>query len=229
MFHAPFLKKHSIFLVGFRASGKSTIGKALANALTDFFSCSGKNKNYTDILSSYTDKALNSKQYADSIHNEYKNFLHEKWAWIDTDVNIVDFLGQDIDNIVATKGWDYFRQQESVVLQSCTAAYTVFSTGGGMVLLPENREFMSSQGYVVYLKAKSSVILKRLQDNPLESQRPALTGESLEAEVENTLRGREPLYAQVADLVVDAEDEVNVIVNNILKEYLGNCLEYFKE
>lgn len=249
MIYAPLLKMQTIFLVGFRASGKSTIGLVLAKALTDFYSRSFKEQVYiynsTDILDSCSGKLLNFNQdkglasdsNTDFVCNknidlngvESNDILNKKWAWVDTDISIVEYLGKDIDNIVANNGWDYFRKHESVILQNCKVPYTVFSTGGGVILSPENCKFMKQQGYVIYLKATSNTLIKRLQANPQKNQRPALTHESFELEVENTLIFRSPLYEDVADIIVDAELAVNCIVNNILKQYLANYFACFKD
>lgn len=240
MFNAPFIKLQSIFLVGFRASGKSTIGIVLAKALTNFFVYPFEKQveiyNSSDILRYCQDKllenndaSLSSKNETALICNKNNDFTYKKWAWIDTDNSIIEHLGQDIDCIVAKNGWDYFRLHESSILQNCKESYTVFSTGGGVVLNSENCNFMKKQGYVAYLKASPETLIKRLHANPQKSQRPALTDESFELEVENILKFRAPLYEGVADIIVDAELAINDIVNNILKQYMGNYLACFKK
>ena len=69
-----------------------------------------------------------------------------------------------ISDAVAEKGWDFFREAETRALkQAASLNPTVVSTGGGIVLRRENREFMAKTGMVVYLKALPQLLEERLR------------------------------------------------------------------
>jgi len=127
-----------LFLVGARASGKTTIGKALAKKLDLPFA--------------------------------------------DTDQHLLDSAGRTVDQIVAEEGWPGFRTRESAALRDVADAHRggcVVATGGGMVLAEANRQLMRQRGMVVFLDAPVQVLAERLGRNPLNSQRPSLTGQGL--------------------------------------------------
>lgn len=66
----------------------------------------------------------------------------------------------------------------------------VVATGGGMVLAEANRRYMLSMAGS--LSAPAEVLAARLRRNPLEAQRPSLTGKSLDDEVREVLEARLP-------------------------------------
>lgn len=139
----------------------------------------------------------------------------------------VDYLIQrraevPIADLVANAGWDAFRRLESVVLrQLLEHGGRIVSTGGGAVLLPENREMMHQSGFVVYLKGSPEVLAARLRAAPDADSRPPLRpGLSLEDEVAEVLAEREPLYAGCADLVLDAAQSPESLAESIALAYI---------
>ena len=163
-----------IFLVGARACGKTTVGKALAKKL--------------------------------------------KLPFADTDQHLLDSAGRSVDQIVEAEGWPGFRQRESTALREVTDAHAhgcVVSTGGGMVLAEANRTFMRQHGVVFFLDAPVQVLAERLGRNPLNSQRPSLTGKGLVEEISEVLNERRPLYEAAAHHVVDASRPLPSICRHI--------------
>jgi shikimate kinase len=78
----------------------------------------------------------------------------------------------------------------------------VVASGGGAVLREENRALMRARGFVVYLKVDVETQLKRVAR---DRNRPLLlTGDRREVLTE-LIRIREPLYLDVADLVLEAD------------------------
>ncbi len=138
------------------------------------------------------------------------------WSFTDTDEALQQRCGRTIADITATDGWDAFRQEESRTLRLVTAPRTVISTGGGMVLMPENCAFMRAHGQIFYLCAPVSVLAERLARNPLAAQRPSLTGKSIAEEVEDVLRQRAPLYEQCARHIVDATLPIPALLRLII-------------
>ncbi len=156
--------KKTVFLVGPRASGKTTVGRLLARAL--------------------------GRRFAD------------------TDVRLENDLGMSIARFVAEKGWPAFREAESRALRDVCDGEggkgLVVSTGGGMVLSVENRNYMRSRGVVVYLSAPLAVLAGRLARNGDAEKRPSLTGGAIADEVGQVMAEREPLYRACAHFIVDA-------------------------
>ncbi|HKF97650.1 MAG TPA: shikimate kinase, partial [Steroidobacteraceae bacterium] len=70
----------------------------------------------------------------------------------DSDNEIERRTGVDIPFIFEKEGEAGFRQREREALEALTALEgIVLATGGGAVLLPENRRLLSERGCVVYL------------------------------------------------------------------------------
>jgi shikimate kinase len=135
--------------------------------------------------------------------------LGERWQrpWIDADRYLEDKLGRTIRSVFASEGEEGFRVREAEALaELCQRPGLVIATGGGVVLLPANRQLMREHGLVVWLTARPEVIWARLQqDTATAEQRPDLTVGGL-PEVEDLLARRQPLYQECADLVVDTSD-----------------------
>ncbi|ACT07935.1 Shikimate kinase [Dickeya chrysanthemi Ech1591] len=139
------------------------------------------------------------------------------YDFVDTDIFMQHTSGLTVADVVAAEGWPGFRRRESDALQAVTTANRIVATGGGMVLLEQNREFMRAHGTVVYLHAPAQELAQRLQASPQAHQRPTLTGRPIAEEMEAVLREREALYQDVAHYVVDATRPPAVIVAELLQ------------
>ena len=126
------------------------------------------------------------------------------WPLLCSDAEVERRAGRSIAAIFADDGERAFRDLEEEVIEALCdrAAEAVLATGGGAVVRPGNRERLRRFGEVVYLRAPAPVLAERLRR--AGGGRPALTSEGLVAEVEGVLAAREPLYREVADLIVDA-------------------------
>jgi shikimate kinase len=126
--------------------------------------------------------------------------------FVDTDHALVERVGMDIAAYVAAHGWDAFRDREAETLaREARPGGRVIGCGGGIVLRPENREVLAT-GVTIYLKADAEELARRLKLDPLEAQRPSLTGKSLTDEVREVLAQRAPLYEGCADHIVSGPD-----------------------
>ena len=91
----------------------------------------------------------------------------------------------------------------------------MLATGGGAVLDPDNRALLRARGLVVYLHAQPRDLWQRTRH---DKSRPLLQVADPRARVEELYRMRDPLYREVADLVVDTgRQSVNVLVNQLLR------------
>lgn len=126
--------------------------------------------------------------------------------FVDTDHALVERVGMDIAAYVVAHGWDAFRDRETETLaRVAERGGRVVGCGGGIVLRPENREVLAA-GVTIYLKAEVEELVRRLKLDPLEAQRPALTGKSLADEVREVLAERGPLYEGCADHIISGPD-----------------------
>jgi shikimate kinase len=89
----------------------------------------------------------------------------------DSDEEIVRIAGKTIRTIFENEGEAYFRDLETKVLQSLPTHNIIVTTGGGVVLKAENREWMKTNGILVYLHCDFEVLWKRLKN---DQSRPLL-------------------------------------------------------
>ena len=82
----------------------------------------------------------------------------------------------------------------------------VLATGGGVPVRPANRELLRKHGFVVWLKALPETILARMSSDPTTGERrPNLTNLPPLGEIEHVLQTREPFYRETAHLEIDTE------------------------
>lgn len=125
--------------------------------------------------------------------------------FVDSDKEIEKRTGVDIPTIFEFEGEAGFRNREAAMIAELTQMDgVVLATGGGSVLRPENREAMRHAGLVVYLQTSVDSQLRRTAN---DRNRPLLQTEDPRARLEALLQEREPLYRELANLVVDTDRE----------------------
>jgi shikimate kinase len=126
--------------------------------------------------------------------------LERPFADVDELVELA--AGRAIPAIFRVDGEEAFRRLETEVLADLVdrADPLVVAAGGGAVSRPENRALLPGRATVVWLRASAAFLTRRTDPahRPLLAVDPAGTLARLQAE-------REPLYAEVADVVVDVE------------------------
>jgi len=119
----------------------------------------------------------------------------------DSDKEIEQRTGVSIPMIFEYEGEAGFRKREAEVLGVLTqSSPIVLATGGGAVLLPENRTLLRQRGFVVYLQCS---VDKQLERTHKDSNRPLLKTENPRARLEELFRFRAPLYRELAHFTVD--------------------------
>ncbi len=78
----------------------------------------------------------------------------------------------------------------------------VLATGGGAITDPDSRNRLGARGYVVYLYTTVEQQLERTQRG---RHRPMLDNDNPEKVLEELMGIRDPLYREVADLIVDTD------------------------
>jgi shikimate kinase len=118
----------------------------------------------------------------------------------DSDAEVESRTGVDIAYIFEREGEEGFRIRERDAIDALTQqAGIVLATGGGAVLLAENRERLAARGTVVFL---DTTIEQQLERTRKSRNRPLLAGTDRRAKLEELARARDPLYRSIAALVI---------------------------
>jgi shikimate kinase len=126
-------------------------------------------------------------------------------AFHDCDREIERATGVKIPVIFDIEGEAGFRARESRMLAELVQADNiVLATGGGAVLLPGNRKLLADNGIVVYLRAAVPDLLNRTRH---DRNRPLLRTAEPMATLERLFAERDPLYREIADVIVDTGDQ----------------------
>ncbi len=122
-------------------------------------------------------------------------------TFIDADHEIEARTGVKIPVIFEIEGEAGFRKREETVIADLVEQHNlVLGTGGGAVLSPSSRLLLAKHGTVVYLRATPEQLYERTRH---DRNRPLLQTEDPLARLKELYRLRDPLYREVADLVVD--------------------------
>ncbi|MYM28811.1 3-dehydroquinate synthase [Duganella sp. CY15W] len=137
--------------------------------------------------------------------------------FIDSDHEIEARTGASIPWIFEIEGEASFRRREADVIRELTGqAGIVLATGGGAILNPDNRAFLKARGTVIYLRASVNSILQRTAH---DKNRPLLQTADPRKKLEELMAVREPLYMEIADLVIDTgRPNVQSMVQTILNQ-----------
>ena len=121
--------------------------------------------------------------------------------FFDSDREIEMSTGADIPWIFDVEGESGFRIRETRMIEQLTQGKNiVLATGGGAVISAENRERLKARGVVIYLRAPISQQIARTSR---DKTRPLLQTANPEQKIRELMELREPLYQEVADMVVD--------------------------
>lgn len=129
----------------------------------------------------------------------------------DSDHEIEARTGVNIPVIFELEGEAGFRRRETTVIAELVQMHDIIlATGGGAVLAKENREQLSQHGLVVYLRANVRELWHRTRH---DRNRPLLQTEDPRAKLQQLFDQRDPLYREIADVVIDTGDQpVSTIV-----------------
>lgn len=121
--------------------------------------------------------------------------------FFDSDREIEATTGADIPWIFDVEGESGFRRREQRMIDLLTSKHNIIlATGGGAVLAEINREHLMSRGIVVYLRAS---IRQQVERTSRDKNRPLLQTPDPEAKIRELMKLRDPLYSEVADIVID--------------------------
>lgn len=166
----------NIVLIGFRGTGKTSVGKGLAEKLG--------------------------------------------LGFIDADDIIEERSGTTIKKIFQTQGESAFRLIESDVINELSKLDSkIIAAGGGAVLKYKNIRNLKRQGVLILLEADSDTIYERIKDDDrTKSQRPPLTSQDFQQEIEALLELRKDYYHRAADHTIDTINKtIEAVVDEVLQ------------
>lgn len=140
-----------------------------------------------------------------------------KMDFFDSDRVIEERTGADIPLIFEKEGEAGFRKREMDVIDELTQKNNcILATGGGSILLAENRIHLINRGTVFYLKSNLKTLVERTSK---DKNRPLLNAdEPVETILSRLLEQREPLYVETADHVIDtANNSIHRVIQAIIK------------
>lgn len=138
--------------------------------------------------------------------------------FVDSDEEIESRTGVDIAFIFDKEGEAGFRKREREMIAELTRRQgVVLATGGGAVIAPENRKHLAAFGQVVYMHTTVAQQLRRTRGN----KRPLLNQGKRREVLESLMETREPLYREIADLVVETDGRTVPSVAKEIREYLA--------
>lgn len=151
-------------------------------------------------------KSTIGRHLADELHMEF----------YDSDQEIERRTGADIAWVFDIEGEEGFRRREESVINELTELQgIVLATGGGSIKSRDNRNRLSARGIVVYLQTS---IDKQFARTQRDKKRPLLQNDDPRSTLESLAEERNPLYEEIADLVVHTDDQsARVVANHIIK------------
>jgi shikimate kinase len=146
-----------------------------------------------------------------------------KRPFLDSDHEVERRCGVKIPVIFEIEGEAGFRARESAVLAELAGLNeVVLATGGGVVLAQANRRLLAARGTVIYLHALPGALYDRVRQ---DRNRPLLATADPEARLRELYEVRDPLYREIADVVVETGRQS---VQNLARELLGRMREEWK-
>lgn len=137
--------------------------------------------------------------------------------FLDTDHVIEETTGVRIPVIFEHEGEEGFRRRESKVMRELALERNlVLATGGGAILKKENRKVLRRSGFVIYLCATPEHLYERTKH---DTNRPLLQTSDPMQTIKDLMNKRDPLYRDVADMVLETQDKpIYTVVKEIEKK-----------
>lgn len=140
----------------------------------------------------------------------------------DSDDVIERRTGVDIPFIFEKEGEAGFRKRERKVIDEMTAQRgVVLATGGGAIMDAENRRRLASRGLVIYLQTSVRQQLGRTRSG---RERPLLASPDPGKVLEGLMNIREPLYREIADIIVDTDGRTVASVVREIRQRLSETM-----
>ena len=126
------------------------------------------------------------------------------WDYLDNDELVRRAVGRGAPEVLEGAGEPELRHVEAAALEEAlrTAPPVIAGIAAGTVLDPRNRERLRQAGFVVYLRASLDTLVGRVGSG---AGRPFLQPDP-RAALARLSEGREPLYEEVASIIIDVDE-----------------------
>ena len=179
---------HNIILVGFMGTGKTTIGRALADQL---------------------------KRYFVDMDVELEARAGKPIPRIFAEDGEPVFRRMERNLVVELSRRPVRRSPDLKESRDDGGSNLVIAAGGGIVLNPDNIRDFSATGHVICLKAAPDEILRRVSGS---SQRPLLEQGDKAGRIRKLLMARQPLYDAIPEQVDTTGKTVAEVVAEVLEK-----------
>jgi shikimate kinase len=138
-------------------------------------------------------------------------------SFVDSDDEIESRTGVDIPFIFEKEGEEGFRKREATVIDDLSKMDgVVLATGGGAVINTDSRSRLGGRGFVVYLYTTVDQQVARTQKG---RERPLLESSDPRTTLQALLDARDPMYREIADIVVETDGrKVKSVANEIIEQ-----------
>jgi len=138
-------------------------------------------------------------------------------TFVDSDDEIESRTGVDIPFIFEKEGEAGFRKREAVVIDDLSKMDgVVLATGGGAVTNVDSRSRLGGRGFVVYLFTTVDQQVSRTRKG---RERPLLENVDPRLTLEELLTERDPMYREIADIVVETDGrKVKSVADEIIEQ-----------
>jgi shikimate kinase len=138
-------------------------------------------------------------------------------TFVDSDDEIESRTGVDIPFIFEKEGEEGFRKREAVVIDDLSKMDgVVLATGGGAVIDADSRSRLGGRGFVVYLY---TTVDQQVQRTKKGRERPLLENADPRERLEELLLKRDPMYREIADIVVETDGrKVKSVADEIIEQ-----------
>lgn len=141
-------------------------------------------------------------------------------TFYDSDHEVERKTGVKIPLIFELEGESGFRKRETTIIEELSQLKDiVMATGGGAILLTENREFLKNNGTIIYLRGNVHDLWLRTRN---DKTRPLLQGGNIKQKLEHLYIQRDPIYSALADFIVDTGAQSAVEIAAYIEQLLQN-------
>jgi shikimate kinase len=138
-------------------------------------------------------------------------------TFVDSDDEIESRTGVDIPFIFEKEGEEGFRKREAVVIDDLSKMDgVVLATGGGAIQDENSRSRLGGRGFVVYLYTTVEQQVSRTKKG---RERPLLENANPRDMLKKLLETRDPLYREIADIVVETDGrKVKSVADEVIEQ-----------
>ena len=137
--------------------------------------------------------------------------------FFDTDLLLQGLEQSRLQELIDSRGAEYFYEAEEKAILSLNIEATVIATGGSVIYSQKAMEHLRSLGTVVYLHLGYDTMMKRIND--FTTRGIVVKGGSSLVDMYNE---RLPLYEKYADVIIDCDSNtVEETVEKIVKTVTG--------